>query len=195
MESRITYFEDMGSQNTEAAFELVKERLEASRIRKLVIASTTGATARKALDFFAGMGVQLVIIPHQFGFRKENRFPQELVEEVHEAGHRVHFGTMLFHTDDLYASSAPSLIANVLRCFSQGTKVCFEIVMMAADAGLVEEGETVIAIAGTGGGSDTAMSMRAASSHHMRKIRVHEIICKPLNPIGWDEILATAQEE
>jgi len=194
MESKITYFEEMGAQNTEAAFELVKERLEHIKVRKLVIASTTGETARKALDFFGGTGVQLVIVPHQFGFRKENRFPQELVEELHAAGHRVHFGTMLFHTDDLYGSSAPSLIANVLRCFSQGVKVCFEIVMMAADAGLLAEGETVIAIAGTGMGSDTAMSMRAASSHHMRKMRVHEIICKPLNPIGYEEMAEAAKK-
>jgi hypothetical protein len=194
VEGKITYFEDMGSQNTETTFELVKERLELSKIQKLVIASTTGETARKALDFFGGKGVQLVIIPHQFGFRRENRFPHELVEELHEAGHRVHFGTMLFHTDGLYASSSPSLIANVLRCFSQGTKVCFEIVMMAADAGLLAEGETVIAIAGTGRGSDTAMSMRAASSQHMRKIRVHEIICKPLNPISIDEMMEAAKQ-
>lgn len=195
MERKITYFEDMGSQNTEATFKLVKERLELSKIQKLVIASTTGETARKALDFFGGKGVQLVIIPHQFGFKRENKFPQELVKELHEAGHRVHFGTMLFHTDGLYASNAPSLIANVLRCFSQGVKVCFEIVMMAADAGLLAEGETVIAIAGTGMGSDTAMSMRAASSQHMRKIRVHEIICKPLNPISIDEIIEAAKQE
>jgi uncharacterized protein len=195
MERKITYFEDMGSQNTEATFELVKERLELSKVQKLVIASTSGQTARKALGFFDGMGVQLIIIPHQFGFRKENRFPQELVKELHEAGHRVHFGTMLFHTDGLYASNTPTLIANVLRCFSQGVKVCFEIVMMAADAGLLAEGETVIAIAGTGGGSDTAMLMRAASSQHMRKIRVHEIICKPSNPISWEEIIETAKQE
>jgi uncharacterized protein len=194
MERKITYFEDMGSQNTQATFELVKESLEFIKVKKLVIASTTGETARKAMDFFGGAGVQLVIIPHQFGFKKENRFPQELVEELHEAGHRVHFGTMLFHTDGLYASNTPSLIANVLRCFSQGVKVCFEIVMMATDAGLVAEGETVLAIAGTARGSDTAMLMRAASSQHMRRIRVHEIICKPLNPISIDEMMEAAKE-
>jgi len=195
MQRNITYFEDIGPQNTEATFELVEERLKSSEIKKLVIASTTGATARKAMDFFEGKGVQLVIIPHQFGFRKENRFPQELVKILKDAGHEVHFGTMLFHTDNLYGNSSPTLIASVLRCFSQGTKVCFEIVMMAADAGLVAEAETVIAIAGTGMGSDTALLMSAASSQHMKKLRVHEIICKPLAPMNIDELMGKMSQE
>jgi hypothetical protein len=188
MEKKITYFEDVVTDNTETTFRLVEERLEGSSIQKLVIASTTGSTARKAMEFFAGKGVQLVVIPHQFGFRPENRFPMELTAEIREAGHQVHFGTMLFHTDNLYGVSTPSLMANLLRCFSQGTKVCFEIVMMAADGGCISEGEPLIAIAGTGRGSDTALVMTAASSQHMRKLRIHEILCKPLNPLNIDEL-------
>jgi hypothetical protein len=195
MERTISYFEGSGPQNTEAVFELVEQRLQGSGIERLVIASTTGETARKAADFFKDKGVQLVVIPHQFGFKRQNRFPSELVKELHEAGHKVHFGTMLFHTDGLYASNAPSLIANVLRCFSQGVKVCFEILMMATDGGLLAEGEKVIAIAGTGRGSDTALLMTAASSQQMRKIRIHEIICKPLDPISIDEIMGARKRE
>ena len=195
MERKVTYFEDIKPENTETTFKLVEERLRLSEIQKLVIASTTGNTASKALEVFGDKGVRLVIVPHQFGFRKENRFPPELVKTLREAGHEVHFGTMLFHTDNLYGTNAPTLIANVLRCFSQGTKVCFEIVMMASDAGLLAAGETVIAIAGTGWGSDTALVMSAASSQYMRKIRVHEIICKPLHPLNIDELLGKITEE
>ena len=72
-------------------------------------------------------------------------------------------------------------MANLLRCFSQGVKVCFEIVMMATDAGLLERGESVIAMAGTGRGADTALVMQAASSQNMPKLRVNEMLCKPLN--------------
>lgn len=56
--------------------------------------------------------------------------------------------TMLFHTDNLFGSKIPSLIANVLRCFCQGVKVCFEMVLMTTDAGLLTSGEKVIVIAG-----------------------------------------------
>jgi hypothetical protein len=94
---------------------------------------------------------------------------------------------MLFHTDNLYGSNTPTAMANLLRCFCQGVKVCFEIVLTATDAGLLTSGERVIAIAGTGRGSDTALLVQAASSQNIKKLRVNEIICKPLNPLNIEE--------
>jgi len=189
MEAKIAYFDQVTAENTETTFRLVKERLAASKIKKIVLASTTGETARKALQFFRDIDVKLIVVPHQFDFRREtNPFPQELVRTLREAGHEVHFGTMLFHTDELYGSNIPIIMANLLRCFSQGTKVCFEIVLMATDAGLLARGENIIAIAGTGRGSDTALVMQAASSRNLKQLRVNEIICKPLNPLNIDEV-------
>ena len=52
MENKIVYFEDRKPENTETTFQLVLERLSNSATRKLVIASTTGATAQKAAEFF-----------------------------------------------------------------------------------------------------------------------------------------------
>jgi uncharacterized protein len=190
MEKKIYYFEDWKPENTEITFQLVRERLAGSAIKNLVIASTTGATARKAAESFKDAGVKLTVVPHQFDFRRKvNPFPPAVAKFLRDSGHEVHFGTMLFHTGNLYESKAPTLMANVLRCFSQGVKVCFEIVLMATDAGLVASGETVIAIAGTARGSDTALVMQAASSQHLKRLRVHEIICKPLNPLNIDEVL------
>ena len=191
MESKIVYFEDIGPQNTEITFQSVKARLNDSGMKKIVIASTTGATARMASDYFKDSGIRLIVVPHQYDFRRDvNPFPQEQVKELRDAGHDVHFGTMLFHTDQLYDSSTPTLMANLLRCFCQGVKVCFEIVMMATDAGLLSKGEKIIAIAGTGRGSDTALVMQASSSRNMKRLRVNEIICKPLYPINIDEALS-----
>jgi hypothetical protein len=191
MERKIVYFEDIGPQNTEITFKSVKERLNESGIERIVIASTTGATARMADDYFKDTGIKLIVIPHQYDFHRDvNLFPEGLVKELRNAGHDVHFGTMLFHTDKLYDSSIPTLMASILRCFCQGVKVCFEIVMMATDAGLVSKGEKVIAIAGTGRGADTALVMQASSSQNMKKLRVNEIICKPLYPLNIDEALS-----
>lgn len=190
MERRTVYFEERKPENTDATFRLVMERLNGSGIGKLVIASTTGATARRAVEFFKDAGVKIIVVPHQFDFRRKvNPFPQDLVRELRDSGHEVHFGTMLFHTNSLYESNAPILMANLLRCFSQGVKVCFEIVLMATDAGHVSSGEKIIAIAGTAQGSDTALVMQAASSQHLKRLRVHEILCKPLNPLNIDEVL------
>lgn len=189
MESKTVYFENIGLENTEVAFGLARERAKELGIKKLVIASTTGATARQALEFFKDDGLRLVVIPHQHDFiRKENAFPRELVAELEAAGHAVHFATMLFHTESLYGTSRSTLMANVLRCFSQGVKVCFEIVLMASDAGLLGRGERVIALAGTGRGSDTALVVQAASSQHLENLRVNEILCKPLNVLIPDEV-------
>ena len=190
MESRIVYFEDRRPENTELTFRLVQEKLKATGIKKLVIASTTGATAKRAMDFFKDSGAKLIVVPHQFDFRRKvNPFPRELVGSLRASGHEVHFGTMLFHTNSLYESNVPILMGNLLRCFSQGVKVCFEIVLMATDAGHVESGERLIAIAGTVRGSDTALIMQAASSQNLKRLRVQEIICKPLDPLNIDEVL------
>jgi uncharacterized protein len=191
MESKITYFETLGPENTDVTFRLARERARELGIRKIVIASTTGATAKKAMRYFKDDGVQLVVVPHQWDFHREvTPFPPELATTLREAGHVVHFGTMVFHTTDLYESTTPTVMANLLRCFCQGFKVCFEIVLMATDAGHVKSGEKIVAIAGTGRGSDTALIMQAASSQHLKKLRVNEIICKPLYPLNIEEVIA-----
>lgn len=185
MERKVIYFESNVPENTDTTLELVKERISDLGIKKVVLASTTGATARKAMDLFKDTGVQLIVVPHQYGFRrKTNLFPPDLVQTLRDAGHAVHFGTMLFHTDGLYGTSTPTLLANILRCFSQGVKVCFEIVLMATDAGLLTAGEKVIAVAGTGRGADTALVMQASTSQQPGRLRVNEIICKPINEIS-----------
>jgi hypothetical protein len=180
MEEKITYFEKPGKENTAEALGLVKERAGAREIKRIVLASTRGETARAALTAFQGTGLRMVVVPWQYGFRDKQPFPPELVPELEGKGHRVHFGTMLFHTEEFYGVQAPRVMANLLRVFGQGIKVCVEIVMMAADGGCIEPGEKVIAMAGTGAGADTAIVVSAASSNKLSMLRVHEIICKPL---------------
>jgi uncharacterized protein len=189
MEGKIVYFEEGGAQNTQSTLDLVREMLDRKDIKKIVLASTTGDTARRALEMFRDQDVKLIVVPHQFDFHRDsNAFPEELAVQLRRSGHQVHFGTMLFHTDEFYGSRNATMMANLLRCFCQGFKVCFEIVFMAADAGLVAGGEKVMAVAGTGRGSDTALVMQAASTQHPRRLKVHEILCKPLNPISIDEL-------
>ena len=184
MISKTTYYEKINENHTLETFDLAEKKLQETGIRKIVLASTTGRTALKAMEYFEGKGIQLIVIPHQYGFSsEENRFPKDTVETLIEHGHQVHFGTMLFHTEKIYASSVPTIIADFLRCFSEGVKVCFEITMMAADGGLVKNGESIISIAGTGTNSDTALLMQAANSRSLAKLRVNEIICKPYNAL------------
>ncbi|MFC1799213.1 hypothetical protein ACFLZL_05360 [Thermodesulfobacteriota bacterium] len=181
MEGKIVYFENPGKVNTPQVLSLVKEAAQTRKIKKIVLASTRGATAKASLGAFEGTPVKLVVIPWQYGFKGTPQpFPQNLKTEIEGKGHAVHFGTMLFHTEDLYGTKTPTIMANLLRIFGQGIKVCVEIIMMACDGGCIEMDETVIAIAGTAAGADTAVIGTAAPSTKLTRLRIHEIICKPL---------------
>jgi len=180
LEEKIVYFETPGLENTAETLRLAAERAKARGINKIVLASTRGDTARLAMERFAGTDIKMVVVPHQYGFGETQRFPPELIAELEQKGHRVHFGTMLFHTDGFYGMNAPTALANILRAFCQGMKVCVEIILMAANAGCVAVGEKVIAVAGTGRGADTAVVAIASTSTRLSDFHLTEIICKPL---------------
>lgn len=188
MESRIVYFDKPGKINTSTVLSLVKETALTKGIRKIVLASTRGGTAIEFAEAFAGTDVQLVVVPWQHGFKGQPQpFPTRLAEELREKGHRVHFGTMLFHTEGFYGMGTPTVMANLLRIFGQGIKVCVEIILMACDGGCIETNETVIAVAGTVSGADTAVVATAAPSTRFARLRFHEILCKPLLMRSQDE--------
>ena len=182
MEEKIVYFEQPGKDNTDETLKLALERAKARGINKIILASTRGDVARLAAERWAGSGIRMIVIPHQFGFGMAGKqlFPEELITELEKQGHRVYFGTMLFHQEDFLGTNAPRALANILRTFCQGMKVCVEILLMAANGGMVSTGEKVVVVAGTGRGADTAVVAVAAPSYHLSDAHITEIICKPL---------------
>lgn len=75
------------------------------------------------------------------------------------------------------------LIAKILELISTGTLVCLEVVLMAADAGIIPENEEVVAAAGTEKGLDTAWTIRSSASanlfHPTKGSRFVELLAKP----------------
>ena len=71
------------------------------------------------------------------------------------------------------------IIAQTLRLFGQGTKVCVEIAVMALDAGMIPYGEPVIAIVGSGRGADAAVILTPSHASSIFYTKIHEFICKP----------------
>jgi hypothetical protein len=179
LEEKIVYFEKAGQGNTEETLRLSIERAKARGIKKFVLASTTGETARLAAERLAGTGITMTIIPHQYSGGQQ-KFPLELVNSLEKQGHHVYFAASLFGTENFYGISTPRLLSFLLRTFSQGMKVCVEMIFMVTDGGFVASGETVISIAGTGKGADTAVVAVAASSRKLPDLHITEIICKPL---------------
>ena len=185
MEAKTVYFMDRGKGNTEETFRLAKDRADQLGIRDIIVASYTGYTALKALEYF--QGYNLVIVAGVFGFREPNqdRLPPEVKAEIEAGGAKIvraahAFGTLGRAVNRRFGViQIDELVAHVLRLFSQGVKVGCECACMAVDAGQVRAGEETISIGGSSRGADTAIVLNPSNTHTFFDTRVLEIICKP----------------
>ncbi|HEY9074046.1 MAG TPA: hypothetical protein VIN67_07925 [Desulfobaccales bacterium] len=180
------YFDKVGTENTPACQELL-EKAVAEGWRHAVVASTTGVSGAEAARRLAGKGANLVVVGHSVGFKGPNmdEFLPEHYQEITRLGGKILKATILTHNletslADMFKGSGPALlIASSLRRLGQGLKVCCEIVMEAVDAGLIPEGEEVVAIGGTARGWDTVAIVRSAASKRFLQLSVLEIWAKP----------------
>jgi hypothetical protein len=190
MEAITTYFDKPGGdENTARTLELAKKRADELGIKTVVVASTVGGSAAKAVGVFKGFKV--VVVTHVAGFREPNsqEFTVENRAVVEKAGALIVTTTHAFggvHRALAQPGSRPApsnimgdTIAMTLRTFGQGMKVCLECAAMAADAGHLNVDEDCISIGGTGRGADTAIVIQPNYVHHFFQSRVKEIICKP----------------
>lgn len=186
-EKKIIYFEKPGRDNTSACLEVVRQAVQADGHRHLVLASTTGETGLLFSTELKGLGLNIVVVTHSMGFKEPNtiEMPAEVRQAIEDNGARVFTGSLLTHSLDTAFSSKLSgfsltqIIAQALRRFGQGAKVCCECVMMTVDAGLVPEGQEVLSVAGTARGSDSVMLIRSAASKRFFSLNVLEILAKP----------------
>ena len=70
MESRTIYFENGGEANTDVTLAAARQRAKEFGIKTVVVASSRGATAIKAVNVFNGMKV--VIVGHEYGHMEPN---------------------------------------------------------------------------------------------------------------------------
>ena len=180
------YFKEVGTRNTPACLELL-EKAAAEGFQHLVVASTTGDSGVQAARRLAGKNLNLVVVGHSVGFKGPNidEFVPAHHDEIVRLGGKVLKATILTHSLDTsvaeqFKGSAPTLLmANTLRRFGQGIKVCCEIVMEAVDAGLIPEEAEVVAAGGTARGWDTVAVLKSAASKRFLKLSVLEIWAKP----------------
>jgi hypothetical protein len=181
----IIYFTKPGEGDADETMKAALERAKELGIRDIVVASTRGASALKALEIFKGYNV--VIIPHVWGSKETGtqELPEETAEKIRSMGGRIVYAAHAFSGvnraiqtkfDTMYPAG---IIAQTLRLFGQGMKVVVEISTMAADAGAIRVDRDVIAIAGSGKGADTAVVIKPAYSHSLFEAVVREIIAKP----------------
>jgi uncharacterized protein len=192
--------------SSEKVIDIALRRSGELNIRDFVIASCSGKTIDiflKNLNNFKKMtdnkdysgnkseslihGLNIVCVTHQVGFESPNKdeMQKSARMKLTECGINILTATHLLGGVDRalriqFKGVYPSeIVSSTLRMLGQGLKVCLEISVMAADAGLVHSGSNLIAIGGTGFGADTAAVISPSHSQNFFETRIKEIICKP----------------
>lgn len=181
----IVYFNRMGTSNTDDTLRLAKERFDELGLKKVVVATSYGDTAVKALEYFKGE--ELVVVNSMYGFREPGKEPMkpEFREKLVSAGATIINTTHPFAGIDRSINrryggiTLTQFLGQVFKLLGEGFKVCAEIAVMAADCGGVGVDEEVMTIAGTVRGCDTAVVLVPSHSNDFFKIQFKEIVCMP----------------
>ncbi|UCH04593.1 MAG: hypothetical protein JSW05_00075 [Candidatus Thorarchaeota archaeon] len=188
MKIETVYLEEASPDHTEKVLSVVESFLkENPETRHIVVATTTGATGLATAEKFSKHKV--VVVTHHTGFSMPNvnELDEENRKAILEAGGKILTTTHAFagvarsFRKELGTWTPAELMAIAFRTFGQGTKVCAEIAMMAADAGLVNVDRDVVCIGGTGFGADTAWVVLPANTSSFPKLRMRACLCKPLD--------------
>jgi hypothetical protein len=185
MEKTINYFENKGAENTDKVIELVNERKEELGIKTVLVASVSGKTALKLRE--AMEDVNIVSITHHAGFKEKGKLEitSEYVQKLEDNNITLYTGSHALSgvgrgISNKFGGITPvEIIAATLRLFGQGVKVCVEISIMAADAGLIPVDEEIIAVGETAWGADAAVVLKAANMSNFFDLQIKEIIAMP----------------
>jgi len=186
----IYYFDDPGKGNTEDAIRFAVERAKELNITKILVASTSGETARKCFKETSKAGLSLIVVTHVFGFSKpgEWEFDSKIAEDLKKKGVIIVTGTHALSGLERAISRSPKIgggsrtdaIAEGLRrVVAVGLKVAVECVLIAADQGVIGVNEEVIGIGGTMSGADTVCVIRPANTANFFDLQVREIVAMP----------------
>ncbi len=185
-QSLLTHFEEPGPGNTRQVLEFANDRGRELGINEVVVASSSGETAYRALEVFKGFNITAVTYHCGFHEPFQNSLTDDVRRDLEEEGVRVVQATHALSGLERsfakkYNGIYPVLIvADALRLFGQGTKVAVEITIMAADAGALS-GNDIIAVGGSGRGADTALIIKPANQSRLFDLKIRETICKPRN--------------
>jgi hypothetical protein len=190
---QIVYFEDTAKSvpNTRAVVKIVDAYLTASKTKHVVAASCTGYVGAQFAPLkLAHPKVNVVAVKMAPAIDKlyKVKVNPDYVDTMEEAGVIFIGGTHVLTGGADRAIRAKfeggypptAIVAETLYLFSQGMKVCVEIIAMACDAGVLPEGVEVVSVAGTGHGADTAIVATSAASANLFDLNIHRVLAMPL---------------
>ena len=186
------YFENPGKENSRDAARIAVQRARELGIPTIVVASTTGATARIFMEEMEGTGLHLVAVTHVVGFREPGiwEFDAENEALLRAKGAEIVTGTHVLSGLERAISANPKIgggsrsdaIAEALRrTVAIGLKVAVECTLIAADQGKVPVTDEIIAVGGTAQGADTVCVVLPAHTASYFSLQVREIVAMPRN--------------
>lgn len=177
--------EEIRNEITEHTIEIALEAAREYNVHHIVFASKYGDSAERILNL-EDNEIHFVCVRTAFGTYKngENAMRDDIVERIKHSDIDLITGTHVLSGAERGLSKRfngvypVEIIANTLRMFGQGVKVCVEISSMALDSGVIPFGEAVIALAGTGRGLDTAILVTPSYTANILETKIHNIIIK-----------------
>jgi hypothetical protein len=188
VEKKIVYFEQKGPVNTDRVLEIALAACEDRKIRKIVVASSTGDTALNLYEK-AGPDMEIIAVTYSAGSRfadevglfLKNR--ERLIEkgiQIVRGMHALSATERGFEIKYKNKMTPLNIVSDTLRMFCHGVKVCVEVSIMAAEAGFVTPDEEVVVIAGSGSGADTATVLKPAYAASMFETKIRALLCMPV---------------
>jgi len=190
LEKTILYCDSTEAENTELVLAAAKKRAKELKIMDVVVATTHGGTAIRAKEVFADPKLNLVAVGICEGYRENGWcFTEEEKKRLEKVGirplvasHALGDGVASSFTEKGGGKSIEEVVRDTLYRFGQGMKVCVEVTLMAADAGLIPMDREVMAIAGTSMGTDTCIVVKPAYPRKFYELEIREIVAKPRSP-------------
>jgi hypothetical protein len=186
----IVYFDEGGRHNSQATYELARERAVELGIKKVVIASIRGQSVPEMLTAFEGSDIRIYFASCD-ACNGCPRFDLEMKADLEAVGHQL-----IYANEHDYPYPPEAELSYRRMC--EGMKVVVHLAIAVAEDGIIPPGEEFIAIAGTGwkqyepgGGSDTAVVIESTlakdywsypptmGEHKLTGRRIKEIICMP----------------
>jgi len=195
-------------------FESVKKRAKELGIKKIVVASSTGDSARRAVRELGTKDYEIIVVTDRAGAIWDVGSMSEKMRREYEikAGTKEYLSGISYDapvrkelqdmgvnwviqaTEVFRGINVPGgcnmaqVIAQTLYLFGSGTKVAIEVTLIACDAGAVSAGEDVIAIAGKNKGLNTALILTAAHTDEFFGIGFPETK-KPFQELRVKEVI------
>jgi hypothetical protein len=198
----VYYFDEPGAQNTDDVLKAVVKYIEQVEMEYLIIASTSGKTALKFAEGLNSEKIKIICVSEPpsrkiFGDQWpcidpeiKRRLEALRVIVVDRVPYKFHDSVL--ELAKWYFPVPEHIVGDTLAFVGgQGLKVAVEAMFMAVQAGYVEPNKDVLAVAGYGGGADTAIVVKTCfpetlfSSDPEKRLEVREILAMTRKKKWW----------